>query len=271
MLSRQGYSLVLRGKGHWRPGHRAPLGALDTGKPFGKIDGRVSSCRTDVWRASAHGCRHVSVHKTRYGKDNGSGAKDKPSDRMGGSMKLNRYILGSTLVAALGGFLFGFDTAVISGTKDALEKFFTLAGGSGDLRWPARFWARSSGSLMAGKPAERFGRKPTLFGLAVFYFVSAVGCGLAWNWWAPAGVSFHRRVGHRRGIGGFADVHRRNCAGQGPRAARGGDAVEHRLRPSAWPSFPITSSPNAWTAPARWHGAGCWASWPCPPSSSSSC
>src|SRR6059058_5638325 len=41
-------------------------------------------------------------------------------------MKLNRLLIGSTLVAALGGFLFGFDTAVISGTTEALKQVFQL-------------------------------------------------------------------------------------------------------------------------------------------------
>lgn len=97
-------------------------------------------------------------------------------------MKLNRYLLGSTLVAALGGFLFGFDTAVISGTTEMLRIIFSLSSAQLGFTVASALLGTIVGSLVAGKPAERFGRKPVLMWLAVLYFISALGCGLAWSW-----------------------------------------------------------------------------------------
>ncbi len=97
-------------------------------------------------------------------------------------MKLNGYLLGSTLVAAMGGFLFGFDTAVISGTTEMLRGMFQLTSGQLGFTVASALLGTIIGSLAAGKPAEHLGRKPVLMCLAVLYFVSALGCGLAWNW-----------------------------------------------------------------------------------------
>jgi sugar porter (SP) family MFS transporter len=99
-------------------------------------------------------------------------------------MKLNRYLLGSTLVAALGGFLFGFDTAVISGTTEALRRIFSLSSGELGFTVSSALIGTIIGSLAAGRPAEKLGRKAVLRWLGVFYFISAVGCALAWSWTA---------------------------------------------------------------------------------------
>jgi len=96
--------------------------------------------------------------------------------------RLTGYLLGSTLVAALGGFLFGFDTAVISGTDKVLETVFGLTGNMLGFTVASAIIGTIVGSIVAGKPAERFGRKPVLLALAVLYFVSAIGCAMAWNW-----------------------------------------------------------------------------------------
>ncbi len=88
----------------------------------------------------------------------------------------------STLVAALGGLLFGFDTAVISGTTEALQREFDL-----DAFWlgftvAAALIGTIVGAFAVGGPADRFGRRNVLFVLAVFYFVSALGSALASGW-----------------------------------------------------------------------------------------
>lgn len=91
------------------------------------------------------------------------------------------YIIGISLIAALGGFLFGFDMTVVSGAVPFLEKVFNLNGtGLG--------WAVSScilacvvGAAFTGKLADLFGRKKVLLGTAVLFAVSAVGAG-----WAPS-------------------------------------------------------------------------------------
>lgn len=90
----------------------------------------------------------------------------------------------SAIVAALGSFLFGFDTVVVSGTNDILQAVFHL-----DSFWLG-FTVTSAligtmvGSLVAGRPADWWGRRPVLGILAVLFFVAAAGCALAWNWYA---------------------------------------------------------------------------------------
>jgi MFS transporter, SP family, arabinose:H+ symporter len=97
-------------------------------------------------------------------------------------MKLNSVLLKSTVVAALGGLLFGFDTAVISGTTGALSQVFNLSSKSLGITVSIAIWGTVVGAMLAGFPGERYGRRDSLRGLAVFYLVSALGCAVAWNW-----------------------------------------------------------------------------------------
>src|SRR5271165_305519 len=99
-------------------------------------------------------------------------------------MKLNSVLLKSTVVAALGGLLFGFDTAVISGTTSALSQVFNLSSRSLGITVSIAIWGTVVGAMFAGFPGERFGRRDSLRGLAVFYLVSALGCAMAWSWWS---------------------------------------------------------------------------------------
>ncbi len=90
--------------------------------------------------------------------------------------------MSSALVAALGAFLFGFDTAVISGTTEALRQVFQLTSSQLGFTVASALIGTILGSIAAGYPAEQLGRKRTLMVLSLFYFVSSLGCGLAWNW-----------------------------------------------------------------------------------------
>ena len=101
--------------------------------------------------------------------------------------RVNPELLRSALVAALGSFLFGFDTAVISGTTEALRLRFALTNNQLGLTVASALLGTILGSLAAGSPAERRGRRPVLRGLAVLYVVSAAGCALAWDWWSLVG------------------------------------------------------------------------------------
>jgi SP family arabinose:H+ symporter-like MFS transporter len=96
-------------------------------------------------------------------------------------MKLNRYLVRSTIVGALGGLLFGFDTAVISGATRSLRLYFHLT--ESQLGWTVAIalWGAVVGALFSGIPGERFGRRDSLRAMAAFYLLSAIGCGLAWN------------------------------------------------------------------------------------------
>jgi len=132
-------------------------------------------------------------------------------------VKVNGYLLGSTLVAAMGGFLFGFDTAVISGTTEMLRAMFQLTSGQLGFTVASALLGTIAGSLAAGKPAERLGRKPVLMWLAVLYFVSALGCGLAWNW---SSLVFFRFIGGLA-IGGASVVSPMYIAEIAPPHARG--------------------------------------------------
>ena len=97
-------------------------------------------------------------------------------------MKLNTYLARSTVVAALGGLLFGFDTAVISGTTAALTEIYHLTPERLGVTVASAIWGTIVGAMLAGYPGERFGRRDSLRIMAVLYLVSALGCALAWDW-----------------------------------------------------------------------------------------
>ena len=99
-------------------------------------------------------------------------------------MSRGGFLLRSTIVAALGGLLFGFDTAVISGTTDALQAVFALSSKWLGFTVASALIGTIVGAIAVGKPADLAGRRKTLFVLAVFYFVSAVGSALAWDWYS---------------------------------------------------------------------------------------
>jgi len=93
-------------------------------------------------------------------------------------------LLTSAIVAALGSFLFGFDTAVISGTTETLRQVYSLSDGLLGLTVSSALIGTLFGSLLVGRPSDRWGRRPVLTVLAVVFLVSAIGCALAWNWYA---------------------------------------------------------------------------------------
>ena len=98
-------------------------------------------------------------------------------------MTLNKVLVKSTIVAALGGLLFGFDTAVISGTTRVLTAQYQLSPASLGLTVSIALWGTMLGSLFAGIPGDRYGRRNSLRVLALFYLVSALGCAFAWGWY----------------------------------------------------------------------------------------
>ena len=101
-------------------------------------------------------------------------------------------------MAGLGGLLFGFDTAVISGTTAALTQTYHLAPRLLGITVSIAIWGTVLGAMLAGFPGERYGRRDSLRGLAVLYLISGLGCAAAWSW--PALVVF-RFIGGL-GIGG---------------------------------------------------------------------
>ncbi|MCP5115167.1 MAG: sugar porter family MFS transporter [bacterium] len=99
-------------------------------------------------------------------------------------MRPNIYLARSTIVAALGGLLFGFDTAVIAGTTAALKELFSLTDFLLGLTVSVALWGTVAGSMIAGAPGDRFGRRDSLRVMAVLFFVSALGCAVAWDWYS---------------------------------------------------------------------------------------
>jgi MFS transporter, SP family, sugar:H+ symporter len=104
-------------------------------------------------------------------------------------------------VAALGGLLFGYDSAVINGAVDAIQKNFGIGNGELGFAVASALLGAAAGAMTAGRVADRIGRISVMKIAAVFFFVSAIGTGLAPNVWVV--VAF-RVVG---GIGvGIASV-----------------------------------------------------------------
>lgn len=97
-------------------------------------------------------------------------------------MKLR--ILVWSVVSALAGFLFGFDTVVISGAEQTIQKLWGLSDPLHGFATASALYGTVVGSLLGSWPADRFGRKPTLLAVGVLYVVSAVGCGVAWDVWS---------------------------------------------------------------------------------------
>jgi MFS family permease len=92
-------------------------------------------------------------------------------------MKLR--ILFWSITSALAGFLFGFDTVVISGAEQTIQKLWGLSAGMHGLAMGSALYGTVLGSLIGGWPTDKFGRKPTLLFIGSLYVLSALGCGFA--------------------------------------------------------------------------------------------
>ena len=86
-----------------------------------------------------------------------------------------------SITSALAGFLFGFDTVVISGAEQTIQSLWNLSPAMHGLAMGSALYGTVLGSLLGGWPTDRFGRKATLLWIGVLYVISAVGCGYAWN------------------------------------------------------------------------------------------
>ena len=84
-----------------------------------------------------------------------------------------------SITSALAGFLFGFDTVVISGAEQKIQSLWGLSPLLHGLALGSALYGTVLGSLLGGWPTDKFGRKPTLLFIGVLYVVSAVGCGFA--------------------------------------------------------------------------------------------
>lgn len=105
---------------------------------------------------------------------------------------MKKTLILSAVVAALGGLLFGFDTAVISGTTSWLSEEFELSKFELGFTVACALIGTIIGALTIGKLSDKYGRRYVLFILALLYFISAIGSSLAWDWYS---FLFFRLVG----------------------------------------------------------------------------
>jgi len=109
---------------------------------------------------------------------------------------MNNKILIWSITAALAGFLFGFDTVVISGADQKLQALWNSSDAfHGSVVMAMALWGTVIGAMFGGFPTNRLGRKNTLIWIGLFYFVSAVGSAFAND---PYTFAFFRFLG---GIG----------------------------------------------------------------------
>jgi len=106
---------------------------------------------------------------------------------------MNNKILIFSITVALAGFLFGFDTVVISGANKPLQELWDLSPFMhGTFIMSMALWGTVLGSLMGGIPTQKMGRKKTLFWIGVLFFVSAIGSAVVSD---PFLFSFFRFIG----------------------------------------------------------------------------
>jgi MFS transporter, SP family, arabinose:H+ symporter len=90
-------------------------------------------------------------------------------------------ILFWSITSSLAGFLFGFDTVVISGAEQTIQSLWHLSPEAHGIAMGSALYGTVLGSLLGGWPADRFGRRATLLSVGVLYLLSAIGCAYAWN------------------------------------------------------------------------------------------
>lgn len=95
---------------------------------------------------------------------------------------IHRKVFFWSIVTALGGFLFGFDTAVISGAEKAIQQLWRLNAFEHGFTISIALLGTVLGAMFGGIPSDKLGRRQTLRWIAVLYLVSAVGAALAPGW-----------------------------------------------------------------------------------------
>ena len=99
-------------------------------------------------------------------------------------------ILFWSITSALAGFLFGFDTVVISGAEQTIQKLWGLSTHMQGFAMASALYGTVLGALVGGWPTDRFGRKKTLLTIGMFYLVSAVGCAFSTGVWSFIAARF---------------------------------------------------------------------------------
>ena len=97
---------------------------------------------------------------------------------------MKKFMFYVAFVASLGGLLFGFDTAVISGAEQAIEKVYGLSGFWHGFTMAIALIGTIIGAFFSSKPVEKYGRLSLLKTIAVLYVISAIGCAVILNWYS---------------------------------------------------------------------------------------
>jgi MFS family permease len=97
------------------------------------------------------------------------------------SKTMKMRIIFWSITSALAGFLFGFDTVVISGAEQKIQSLWNLNPGLHGIVMAAALYGTVVGSVLGGWPTDRFGRKITLTFVGMLYIISAFGCAFAWD------------------------------------------------------------------------------------------
>lgn len=118
------------------------------------------------------------------------------------STRLRFPLVRSIVVGALGGLLFGFDTAVIAGATGAISSLFNLSPEQLGITVASALVGTVVGAMFSGEMGQRLGGRNSLLILAGCYLVSAIGCAGAWSWWSLLAFRFIGGLG----IGGSSVV-----------------------------------------------------------------
>src|SRR5690349_17546035 len=92
---------------------------------------------------------------------------------------MRKQIFFWSITSALAGFLFGFDTVVISGAEQKIQALWGLSASTHGIATASALYGTVVGALLGGWPTDRFGRKRTLLSIGVLYIVSAAWSSLA--------------------------------------------------------------------------------------------
>src|SRR5688572_24972820 len=96
---------------------------------------------------------------------------------------MNKKVFWWSLVVAFGGFLFGFDTAVISGAERSIQQHWQLNSFNHGVTISIALIGTIIGALTGSIPSDRLGRKKTLVIIVIVYLLSSLGTALTESWW----------------------------------------------------------------------------------------
>jgi MFS family permease len=162
-------------------------------------------------------------------------------------MAMTTYLLKSTITGALGGLLFGFDTAVIAGTTQQLTVVYHLTSFTLGLTVSIGLAGTVLGAMTSGVIGQRIGGREALRIMAILYTISALGCAFAWNWPALMVFRFIGGPGHRRIFRPWPGLYRGACTCKMARLASRNVSDQHRHRHSSCLSIQLPNlTPPPW-------------------------